>query len=396
MNCLDCCQDLEQYGKEVDSMQQFNYDISEIKKKLQNEKIHYNGMNLLSNTDCDILQSIGARGCGKTTWWVSWFICDFIENGKQFTHLVRYKDDLKEKDIFFLDVQGLLFNDFEFKIEGNKGFIRLKKKKQKKDEGWKWMCLFISISKAKTMKITNYPNMHNILFDEFQLDTTDKRLNRYINGEIKYFGSIIQSLKRTRPGVVIMLSNALSITNPYFTKWNICPIDKKIVKKKIKSVVRGKVREGRIACESVDASAYLDIAVESQAAKISMMCGLSDSDIENQYINDNDNFLRKDKPKNAKFIFTIKINGKYIGLWHCYDHETSMMFIYACKQYNGQSRRYCFKKADMDEISILAKSTREYNDLASMKKYVNANRCYFQNQFIKGEMFEVFSILNIY
>ena len=209
------------------------YNTTEIRKKLTNEKTYYNGMKLKSNTDCDILQSIGARGCGKTTWWIAWFILDFIDNGKQFTHLVRYKDDLKEKDIFFNDVQMLFFNDFEFKIEGDKGFIRLKKKKQNKNDGWEWMCLFKCISRSKTMKGTNYPNMYNILFDEFQIDTTDRRLNKYINGELKYFASIVQSLKRTRPGIVIMLSNAVSITNPYFSTWCIAPKKCSIVKKKI-------------------------------------------------------------------------------------------------------------------------------------------------------------------
>lgn len=377
-------------------MQPFDYDVSEIRKKLREEKTYYNGMSLMSNTDCDILQSVGARGCGKTTWWCAWFICDFIEKGEQFTHLVRYKDDLKERDIFFADVQNLFFNDFEFKVEGDKGYIRLKKKKQKKDEGWEWMNLFKCISRSKTMKGTNYPDMYNILFDEFQLDTTDKRLNKYINGELKYFGNIVQSLKRTRNGKVVMLSNALSITNPYFTKWNICPVDKKIIKKKIITKVFNKEYETRVACESVDATNYLNIAIQSQAAKIGMICGVSESDMENQYMNDNDTFIRKERPLNSRFLFNLKINTHTYGVWHSMDIVKGMMSLYICKHHNQQQRCYCFKKSDMDETSLLARNTREFNDLNALKKYVGANLCYFQSQTIKGDMFEVFSLLNIY
>ena len=372
------------------------YNTTEIRKKLTNEKTYYNGMKLKSNTDCDILQSIGARGCGKTTWWIAWFILDFIDNGKQFTHLVRYKDDLKEKDIFFNDVQMLFFNDFEFKIEGDKGFIRLKKKKQNKNDGWEWMCLFKCISRSKTMKGTNYPNMYNILFDEFQIDTTDRRLNKYINGELKYFASIVQSLKRTRPGIVIMLSNAVSITNPYFSTWCIAPKKCSIVKKKIKSKMMDTEYETRIACESVDASAYLQIAVRSQAAKISMICGMSETDIENEYMNDNDDFLRPQKEKDSKFAYNIKINGKYYGVWSQYNHTTGILSLYVCKHRNPQQITFCFKKSDMDEQAIMVKNINECYSMKAMKKYVISNLCYFQTQQIKADMFEVFSLLNIY
>lgn len=372
------------------------YDTTKIRNKLMNENTYYNGMKLKSNTDCDILQSIGARGCGKTTWWIAWFILDFIDNGKQFTHLVRYKDDLKEKDIFFNDVQYLFFNDFEFKIEGDKGFIRLKKKKQNKNEGWEWMCLFKCISRSKTLKGTNYPQMYNILFDEFQIDTTDRRLNKYITGELKYFGNIVQSLKRTRKGIVVMLSNAVSITNPYFNKWGITPEACKIVKRKLKTKVLDEEFETRIACESVDASNYLQIAVKSQAAKISMICGLSESDIENQYMNDNDDFIRKDKPNTCKFAYNVKINEKYYGVWQNYDGDTRTLELYVMKARNPQQKTFCFKKEDVDENTLLIKSINDNFIIKALKSYVVNNLCFFQTQQIKGDMFEIFSILNIY
>lgn len=359
------------------------------------KSLYYSIKPLLSNTDCMVFMVVGGRGRGKTYSVKKTFIEDYIKKGKQFAYMMRYDSDFKNIDLTFNDVSKE-FPDYSFKVEKHRAYI--KKKKARK---WEIMGYMICLSKAKTFKGTNYPDVYNILMDEFQIDTTNKVSNKYIPGEIKYFTSIIESFIRDRNGRVIMLSNAISITNPYFTAWNINPVQDKTIKKKLRQTLinsKGEPEEYelRIAVQSIPArDGFMDAKRKTLSGLLSMFSGMEESDIQNEYINDDCSFIQE-KPKNAVFKFNVVIDGIMMGVWWDYDKIYGNRY-YVSRQNNPTSiRTYCFKKSDIKENYVYTRTYKNIPDLTQLQKIVRKNQCWFQNQTVKSLSFDIFTILNIY
>ena len=67
---------------------------------------------------------IGQRGCGKTFQAKKWAVKKFIETGKEFIWIRRYKTELKELDSFFNDIvsEGY-FSSHSLEVKGKKAYI---------------------------------------------------------------------------------------------------------------------------------------------------------------------------------------------------------------------------------------------------------------------------------
>lgn len=357
---------------------------------------YWNGNKLLSHTDCDILQVIGGRGRGKTYFFKNLFIDDWIENKHESVFLMRYDTDFKNIDLYFNDMDKEKYKDYSFKVEKNRGYI--KKKKEKK---WNLFCYFVAMSKAKTFKGTNYPLVYNILFDEFQIDTTDKRLNKYINGELKYFSDIIESFSRLRKVRIIMASNAISVNNPYFTAWHIMPEYDKIVKTKNVRYINLSNGEKRkiifkIATEMTPSKdEFLEMKVNTISGKIALFSGMGESSLNNEYMNDNDNFIAS-KPEKARFCCNLMYGKKMYGVWYYFDPITADS-LYISRHNNPTSKRtYCFRKSDITENAIFCKTYKNIVDLERLRRYVKKNKCFYSTQHIKYDCFEIFTTINLY
>lgn len=363
-----------------------------------NKNMYWSPKKLLSYTDCDILIACGARGCGKTYGLNKYIIDKCIKYDRQFLYLRRYEEDFKNMSGFFNDVvKDELFPDYSFKVEKHKGWI-----KKKKDKKWRILCYFESISKGKSIKGVNYPQVYYIVFDEFQIDTTDRKTNRYIPGELRYFSDIVESFMRLRDGRVFMTSNSISSQNPYFTAWKI----KTKNNETIKSILKDKKWnpetqsfeniELRIAVEMVEnRDVFTKAKLNSVSGKISYFSGMGGSSVYNEYLNDNNAFIYK-KPKGSYFMCNLVYNEKTYGVWIGKD-EILGFSIFIDKNPQGGSRRtYCFKTSDIGEKNIFVKNYKQIPDITKLRDYVVNNKCYYSDQGVKMAAFEIFTILNIY
>lgn len=164
---------------------------------------------------------IGARGLGKSFDAKRHVIRDAIKNGAEFIYLRRTDVELKKgaKEKFMADILPF-FKGFDFRINGQT--LEWRKTSAKKDddtpeEEWHVGGYFIALSQAGGVKSIAYPKVRWIVFDEVFPDNL-----QFLSGEVTLFESLYDTVdRRTGRCRVILLSNAVSMANPYFSKFGI-------------------------------------------------------------------------------------------------------------------------------------------------------------------------------
>lgn len=183
------------------------------------QNIYYDGTKLLSMKDIngkepEILLCTTNRSGGKTTFFSRYLINRFKKYGEKFGLIYRYNYELDDcADKFFKDLSTLFFN----------GEIMTSKRKANGIYHELWLedknCGYaIALNNADTIKKYShlFSDIERLLFDEFQSEN-----NKYCKDEIKKFISIHTSIargqkKQVRKVPVIMLSNSVTIINPYY------------------------------------------------------------------------------------------------------------------------------------------------------------------------------------
>ena len=183
----------------------------------------YDGTKLLSMKDLngntpEIFLCTSNRSAGKTTWFNRYFIKRFKENNEKFILLYRFKYEIDDcVDRFFKDIKTLFYpNDDLRAISHNQIYKELLF--NDKTCGYA-----ISLNSADMVKKYShlFSDTVRILFDEFQSEN-----NQYLPDEIKKFISVHTSIsrgqgKQSRYVPVYMLSNNVSVLNPYFCELGI-------------------------------------------------------------------------------------------------------------------------------------------------------------------------------
>ena len=185
---------------------------------------YYDGTKLLSLKDIDgntpeIYMVTTNRTGGKTTYFGRLMINRFLKRKEKFALLYRYAYEVDDcADKFFKDIGGLFFPDSTMtsKIIGN-GFAR-----HLLLDGEPCGYAFALNSADQIKKHSHlFSDVSAILFDEFQSENGD-----YCPKEISKFQSVHMSIargqhKQVRYVPVYMLSNAVSLLNPYYIEFDI-------------------------------------------------------------------------------------------------------------------------------------------------------------------------------
>lgn len=292
--------------------------------------IYYDGTKLLSLKDIngnrpEIYLATGTRTAGKTTYFNRLVMNKFLKKGEKFIVLVRFSYQMKNiEDRYFKDIRSLFFSQFtmtsEPLVDGK--FRELFIQPNEQEELRKSCGYAIAINDASLVK--EYSHLFSdaccMVFDEFQnID------NKYCVDEVKKFRSIHTSLARghgeqVKYLPVYMMSNAVSMLNPYYTALGISNrLDDKTKFLKGKGFVMEITKNesaSKAIKESAFNSAFLDQSVVEHEA-------------ENIYLNDNSSFVSKMKGK-SRYLCTLKYNNKE----------------YAIRSYDEQGIVYCDNKCD--------------------------------------------------
>ena len=271
------------------------------------DKQFYDGTKLLSMKDVngltpEIFISTSNRSAGKTTYFGRMVVNRFKKQGKKFCLLYRFNYELNGcAEQFFKDIGGLFFQgDVMTEVKRANGiFVELFLNKQ--SCGY---CISLNFADQIKKKSHLLSDVDSILFDEFQSEN-----NHYCDDEVKKFMSIHTSLARgggeqVRYLPVYMISNAVSIINPYYLSLGVAD--------RLRTDTNYLRGDGFV----LEQGFYQNVA-EAQKASGFNRAFKNESYLkyaaQNVYLNDNLNLIEK-MTGISDYIVTIKKNDKFYGV----------------------------------------------------------------------------------
>ena len=192
---------------------------------------YYDGTKLLSLKDIngeqpEIYACTTNRSGGKTTWFNKHCVNKYLKGAGKFGLIYRFNYELDNvADKFFKDIGHLFFPDYYMKSDrrANGIYHELTLYKGDTDKVGLPCGYAITLNSADQIKKCShfFSDINRMVFDEFQSET-----NHYCSDEITKLLSVHKSVARgagqqRRYVPVFMLSNPVSIINPYYVEWNI-------------------------------------------------------------------------------------------------------------------------------------------------------------------------------
>lgn len=311
---------------------------------------------------------IGERGCGKTFGAKKFVINDFLKNGHEFVYLRRYKTELDiAMDGFFTQLQETgLFEDCEFEIKSNK------KKVTKFYCNGEIMGYAIPLSTANILKSASYSKVKTIIFDEFIID---KGTYHYLANEVIQFLDIIETIARMRDVRVLLLGNAISISNPYFNFFDLTiPYGSEFKR----------FKDGLILVNYIKNEEYRKAKKESRFGRLIDGTEYGKYAIDNEWLRDSKAFITKRSPQ-AKPFASIRISGETYGIWR--DYKEAMIFI--SKDYDPSNPcHFAFNDYDHNETTTLVR-VRTNTWMKTIIDAYRMGRLFFDNQKVKNDFMKV-------
>lgn len=299
---------------------------------------YYDGTKLLSMLDIngnkpEIYMCTTNRTGGKTTYFGRLCINRFLDKGEKFGLLYRYNyelDDIVEK--FYKDLGSLFFPNYTMTSKRRASGTFQELFLNDKSCGYA-----LSLNNADQIKKYShlFSDIQRMIFDEFQSET-----NHYCDNETKKFISIHTSIARgqgeqVRYVPVYMLSNPVSIINPYYVEMGISGRLKDDTK-----FLRGDgfvLEQGYIESASIEQknSGFNRAFSKNSYTAYSSEC---------VYLNDNKAFVEKPAGK-SKYLCTLRYKGS----------------DFALREYTESGLIYCNDKADSSFLTRISVTTDDHN-----------------------------------
>lgn len=268
---------------------------------------YYDGTKLLSLTDLDgkkpeILMVTTNRTGGKTTYFGRLCVNKFKKGQGKFALLYRYNYELDDcADKFFKDLSTLFFSGSVMESKRKASGIFHELFLDGESCGYA-----LSLNSADQLKKYShlFSDVNRMIFDEFQSES-----NHYCSDEIKKFISIHTSVARgqgeqVRYVPVYMLSNPVSLINPYYVELGISNRlrdDTKFLRGHGFILEQGFINSASIAQKE---SGFNKAFSKNSYVAYSSEC---------VYLNDNKAFI--EKPNGiGRYLCTIKYNGTDFGV----------------------------------------------------------------------------------
>ena len=284
---------------------------------------YYDGTKLLSMKDIngnkpELYLCVTNRSGGKTVYFNRLVVNKWKQGKGKFILIYRYNYELDDvADKFYKDIAPLFFQGSVMTSKRKASGIYHELFIDDKSCGYA-----ISLNSADQIKkyAHLFSDANRMLFDEFQSET-----NHYCSDEVSKFISVHTSVARghgeqVRYVPVYMLSNPVSLINPYYTELGISSRLSSETK-----FLRGNgyvMEQGYVESASI---AQKESAFNRAFARNSYVAYAS----ENVYLNDNNSFIEKPSGK-SKYLATLRYKGT----------------DYAIREYPDAGVIYCDDKPD--------------------------------------------------
>lgn len=309
---------------------------------------------------------IGARGIGKSYAFKIHPIKRFLKHGEQFVYIRRYKEELRKIQQYFSDVAHE-FPGVEFEVKGREFYIN------GEQAGFA-----IPLSQWQKEKSTSYPNVTTIIFDEF---IRQKDTSRYLPNEVEALLNLIDTIIRTRDNArVICLSNAVTITNPYFIYFKLTP-----------DIERRFNAYDEIIVEIPDSADFSEQRKKTKFGKLIKGTNYGDMAMDNEFTEDSQVFIER-RSKDSKFKFAFVYKGSKYGVW--LDVTNGMMYI--SEKYDPSGRHvFSLTMDDLNSNSVYMRAYSKNYMLKNMIEFFKLGAVRFDNQKVKNKCYEMFQDMNV-
>lgn len=311
---------------------------------------------------------IGGRGCGKTYATSKFCIEDYLKRGRQFLYVRRSQADIDDSLPKFFDdlIKNDAFPDHELKV-GKDGTLMIDGE----------ICGYSqALSTAGNKKSIPYPNVFNIIYEEFLRDTG----SGYLKNECHKLLELLSTVLRLRNGRVFLIANAMSTTNPYFSYFGIEPGGEG----EIKVFKQGSILINRIQ----NTEAFNKKWDDSPIGKLTAGTKYEKYAKNNEFILDSKTFVEK-KSGQCKHWFNIKIDDHIMGFW--YNKERH---LYLSDDIIPDATLLVLNIDDHDESSLFMKRNNGF--FKAIESYYRESRLYFESINIKNEFMREFTKLLTY
>lgn len=245
---------------------------------------------------------LGMRGGGKTYGALKYCVEQYLKNRKlgikwQFMYVRRMKTELEKLTIsrggrLFKAVQQE-FPTHELKAESNVLYC------DNEIIGYAQ-----PLSTASILKSDAFPDVKVIIFDEFIID--NRGTYHYLKDEVTKFLDLYETIARTRDVTVFFLSNAVSVTNPYFDYFHL--------NKPANGDIQRFGKSKEILVQSFVSRALADFKKESRFGQIIKNSEYLDYAYENEWLLDNEDFIEH-KTQRSRYYLTLRYKENWIGIW---------------------------------------------------------------------------------
>lgn len=319
----------------------------------------YDGTKLLSLKDIngdkpEIYMCTSNRSAGKTTYFNRLCVNRFIKYKEKFCVLYRFNYELADcADKFFKDIGGLFFPDMYMSSKNRAKGVYHELYLNEEPCGYA-----MTINAADSIKKMShlFSDTVRIVFDEFQSET-----NHYCPDEVNKFISIHTSIargagKQSRYVPVYMISNPVTLLNPYYTQMGIS--DRLTEKTKF---LRGEGFVLEQGYNEAASNAQKESAFNRAFNKSNYMLYNS----EGTYLNDNKAFIEK-MAGASRYICTIKYEENNYGI----------------REFVDSGIVYCDDKPDMSYPTKITVTTADHEINYIMLKrndiFLTGLRFYFE------------------
>lgn len=271
------------------------------------EQQYYDGTKILSMSDIngkkpEIYMITTNRTGGKTTYFGRLCINRFLDSGSKFALIYRYNYELDDVcDKFYKDIGSLFFPQHTMTSKRKASGIFHELYLDDKSCGYA-----LSLNSADQIKKYShlFSDVERMIFDEFQSET-----NHYCSDEIKKLLSVHTSVARgqgeqVRYVPVYMLSNPVSLINPYYTQLGISSRlkdDTKFLKGDGFVVEQGFIESASVLQKE---SGFNRAFASNEYVAYSTEC---------VYLNDNTSFVEKPEGK-SRYICTLRYEKVDYGI----------------------------------------------------------------------------------
>ena len=303
------------------------------------------------------------RGGGKSYAAKKLIIKEFLKNGSQAVYVRRTVVEMDSiKDTYWNDISEE-FPQLEFKVDGYIGYINGEE-----------VVHFIPLSTSTNKKSASYPNVKWIIFDEYIITKTT--YNRYLKNEMTLFLDLIETVFRSRPNTkVFMMANSVSYVNPLFSFFDIVPKEGQRF---------NRYKGGLICVEVFTSKVFMEEKKKTPFAKLIAGTDYSKYAIENEVLEDTNDFIKDRDSAKYKFLACFKYEDFKIGVWE--NIENGELF---CDERIDEDNinKFAMLLDELEEGYLYYKGYRSVNiRIIKTKKASNEGNLYFCSQEIKKIM----------